>query len=35
MKTNEDIKQEITNILENIEDRWILDQIYRCIKNIM
>ena len=35
MKTNEDIKEEITNILENIKDTWILDQIYRCIKNIM
>ena len=35
MKTNEDIKQTIIDLLENIEDTWILDQIYRCIKNIM
>ena len=34
MKTNEDMKQKIINLLENIGDGWILEQIYRCIINI-
>lgn len=34
MKTNEDMKREITNLLEAVEDGWILEQIYRCIINI-
>ena len=34
MQTNEDIKQTITDLLESIENNWILNQIYRCIINI-
>ena len=34
MQTSEDIKQTITDLLEGIEDSWILNQIYRCIINI-
>ena len=34
MQTNEDIKQTITDLLEAVEDGWILEQIYRCIINI-
>lgn len=34
MKTNEDMKQKINHLLEDIKDEWILEQIYRCIINI-
>ena len=27
-------KQEIFRLLEQIEDNWILQQIYRCVVNI-
>lgn len=31
----EDYKEEIKKLVDQIDDEWILEQILRCIKNIM
>ena len=31
----EDYKSKIIELVEKIEDNWILEQIYRCILNII
>ena len=34
-KMEEDYKKKIIETIEGIEDVWILEQIYRCIKSII
>lgn len=33
--SNTDYKELIVDMVSNISDKWVLEQIYRCIKNMI